>query len=370
MDSNNLINKFNGIIPPPKTVDPRKVFPEAVEALCFIESSPQPIEMVVGELIDKNSKVMLSGVSKGKKSFFVSQMCLAVASGAKSFLKWEIPQGRRTLLCQLEISDAHYHRRLKKSYGYMFDKESSALKGNLLIINGRGCNTGDVKTVFKELEDIVKAKNIELVVIDPIYKLIGNENDQTEVKHFLQSVDTVCKNTQACVMLVHHQAKGNSGDKQTIDRFSGSGVLARDMDTLIFLDKHKDEDMIVCSAVVRGYRPIEPFTIEFNESTNLFGLNSSPAVIGTRSNRSKNSFSPEDIEKFAIETISGSLKAMTKMELKGKLKNTLTVRQADSAIDKLIGDGKLVAYKPRELHSPTFVGTREQIEIIKQEKEG
>ena len=83
----------------------------------------------------------------------------------------------------------------------------------------------------EQITPIVKRVGAELVVIDPLYKLVnGDENSAQDMKAYF---DRVMRETGAALLYVHHDAKGSAGDRNIRDRGAGSGVLARDYDAAL-----------------------------------------------------------------------------------------------------------------------------------------
>lgn len=61
-----------------------------------------------------------------------------------------------------------------------------------------------------------------------------------------------------------HFAKGNASAKEAIDRISGSGVFARDPDSLLIFTKHDEPDAFTVDPILRNFAPIEPFVVRWN----------------------------------------------------------------------------------------------------------
>ena len=104
-----------------------------------------------------------------------------------------------------------------------------------------------------------------LVIIDPTYKLLGiaDENSATDITALLNMVDTLANTTGAAVVLAGHFAKGNASAKETIDRISGSGVFARDPDSLVVFTKHEEERAFVVEMILRNLPPVKPFVVKW-----------------------------------------------------------------------------------------------------------
>jgi len=60
-----------------------------------------------------------------------------------------------------------------------------------------------------------------------------------------------------------HFAKGNASAKSSIDRVSGSGVFARDPDTILTFTQHEENDAFSVEATLRNFRPVDPFVVRW-----------------------------------------------------------------------------------------------------------
>ena len=82
-----------------------------------------------------------------------------------------------------------------------------------------------------------------MVILDPTYKILGSadENNATDISAMLNGIESLAVSTGAAVAVAGHFAKGNPSAKETIDRISGSGVFARDPDSLVVFTRHEEE---------------------------------------------------------------------------------------------------------------------------------
>jgi hypothetical protein len=62
---------------------------------------------------------------------------------------------------------------------------------------------------------------------------------------------------------IHHFTKGNASRKKPIDRMSGSGVFARDADTIITLTEHVEDGCYTLETTLRNFPPQAPFVVEW-----------------------------------------------------------------------------------------------------------
>ena len=96
------------------------------------------------------------------------------------------------------------------------------------------------------------------------------------------------------LVMVYHATKGKIGDKQAVDRISGSGIFARDASTMLTLCEHVAEpDAVVINAIARNHAPIKPKTAIFNEGA--FALSDIAAVEKTSMTKATRTFSETDL---------------------------------------------------------------------------
>ena len=76
-------------------------------------------------------------------------------------------------------------------------------------------------------------------------------------------IERLEERTGAAVLYAHHFTKGNAANKKAIDRMSGSGVFARDADTIITLTEHVEDGCYVLETTLRNFPPQPPFVIQW-----------------------------------------------------------------------------------------------------------
>jgi len=123
---------------------------------------------------------------------------------------------------------------------------------------------------MERVMELAKTLEPEIVCIDPWYKFHdGVENRAEDVKVTLDLFDQLAEVTGASVLFIHHDAKGQPGDRPIQDRGSGSGVLARDYDWAVTLTPHaSEEDTTVIETLTRNYRPQDAFCIGWWDDVN------------------------------------------------------------------------------------------------------
>lgn len=205
-------------------------------------------ELIKG-LFRANQKMMLSGASKSGKSFMLIELALCLASGTP-WIGYECKECK-VLYVNLEIAGSSFLKRID-DVSTAIGIERGAWNYNLKILNLRGFHT-TLEAMNGALIGLILDEEAETgvpfsaVILDPIYKISdGEENSAKDVGKFCSYMDVICRETNCAVIFSHHHSKGDQGGKSAQDRASGSGVFARDADTMIDmieLDIDKDTYM-------------------------------------------------------------------------------------------------------------------------------
>lgn len=244
--------------------------PTPVDASAWLKSEPPEPDQILRDTFDVGDKVAIIGSSKMKKTFFLLQLLLCMAAG-RSFLDWHIPKARRVLHIQFEIQDHHYHRRVKRMAKAM-GITSVDLGDRFHILNARGLGISGPEGIEK-IGLIAESVKPDIISFDPLYKIAtGAENVAEDLKGTLNGFDELAKITGAAILYVHHDAKGNSGDRDVRDRGAGSNVLGRDYDACITLTPHVSEPTgAVVESLLRNYKPQDPFVALWAEDNKTGG---------------------------------------------------------------------------------------------------
>jgi hypothetical protein len=234
--------------------------PEIVDAERFLsEPLETPAELVKG-LIHRNTLTMFGGGSKSYKTFTVLDLALSVSQGVQWWGR-EVTQGR-VLYLNFEIAPAFFQYRIS----VMSDaKVLTRPFRDFDIWNLRGCAT-DIARLAGQIIERCKEANYAMVIVDPIYKLMGNreENSNNEMAAMLNFFEQISEQIGgAAVVFCHHFTKGSASTKAQIDRVSGGGVFGRHPDGIITLTPHEEENAFVAEATLRNFAPIKPFVLSW-----------------------------------------------------------------------------------------------------------
>jgi hypothetical protein len=235
--------------------------PEIVDGSSLLSTQPILPDLLIDGLLHKGSKLSLGGNSKAYKSWTFLNIALAISTGSD----WlDLPTTRaKVLYLNFEIQPQFIHRRL---HVLCSARNLAPDHGFLDIWNLRGYSSPHT-TIIPKIITRTKALGYGLVIIDPSYKLFdagADENSATDVGAMMNSFEHITTQTGASVAYGAHFAKGNASAKEAIDRVSGSGVFARDPDSIITFTKHEEPDCFTVEAILRNLPPIPAFVVHWD----------------------------------------------------------------------------------------------------------
>ena len=234
--------------------------PDFIDAAMF-QATPieAPAELIRG-ILHKGSKLAFGGSSKSFKTWCLLDLAISVSTG----LPWmgrDTEQGK-VLFVNFEIQPYAWQRRIEaitRARGIQLDP------GRVILWNLRGHAAG-FKMLMPRITARCQAENFSLIVLDPIYKLYGgaDENAAGDVAELLNSLESLATKSGSAIAFGTHFAKGNASSKEAIDRISGSGVFARDPDSLLIFTKHEEDDAFTVEPILRNFAPVEPFAVRWH----------------------------------------------------------------------------------------------------------
>ena len=231
---------------------------ELVNAASFMALDiPEPDQVIKG-VLHQGSKFCIGGASKACKTWAMLDLALSVANG-QPWMGFDTTRGR-VLYLNFEIQNFAWQKRIRiVSENRKIDDLS-----NIELINLRG-QTSDYAVFMPKLIETSKEEKFALVIIDPIYKLYGqsDENSARDVANLLNSIERLAVESNSAIAYASHFSKGNQSQKEALDRVSGSGVFARDPDCLLILTRHAEEDAFTVESILRNFAPVQPFVVRW-----------------------------------------------------------------------------------------------------------
>jgi hypothetical protein len=219
---------------------------------------PMPPELIKG-LLHQGSKMLISGGSKSHKTWALMDMAVSVHTGTPL---WGLQTTQTNVL--------YINLELQRPFAQYRCKEISRAKN---IANAEGLRIWNLRSYSCDISklrcllmpEILKG-DYGLIVFDPIYKVYGgrDENSVSDIAEIMNELEQIIRHTGAALVYATHQTKGNQADKESIDRISGSGAFARDVDTGLILTTHDEEGCYTAEApILRNFKPFEPFVLRW-----------------------------------------------------------------------------------------------------------
>lgn len=235
------------------------ILPAIIDAFDFIATAIPALPLLVDRLLHQGTKLALGGGSKAFKTWSLQDFAISIAFGIP-WMGFDCIKGR-VLYVNFEIHDRFFQDRLNvllSARGVKLEKR------HLEIWNLRGF-AAPYQSIIPTIIQRIVNEQYAAVILDPIYKLYGktDENSAGEVAQLLNCLETICVKTKAATAFGAHYSKGNQSSKESIDRISGSGVFARDPDSIIPFTKHEDENAFVVEPTLRNLPPVQPFVVRW-----------------------------------------------------------------------------------------------------------
>lgn len=209
---------------------------------------------LIDGIIRRGEVLNIIAPPKVAKTMLVYLLALMVANG-RDWLGHKCTQGR-VLLIDNELSDGESQHRMRaicEATGLSPNNiDRWLLKGKQVYIDG--------------IVERLKSTNYDLIVLDCLYRakpLGTKENDNDWQAELFCLIDSICEETGAAWVNVHHSSKGNQADKAITDVGAGGGAMARATSSQVILRPHQEKDVYVLEGVARSFRQPEAATVKF-----------------------------------------------------------------------------------------------------------
>jgi len=211
---------------------------------------------VIEGVVHLGGKMVLGGASKSYKTWLLIDLAVSVATGAIWFNGYPTRKGR-VLYVNFELPAPFFASRLQ----VICDERQLNVEPQMLSVwNLRGHVAN-----WAKLEPQIAADIYSLIIIDPSYKLLFHrvENQAGDIASLMNEFESLAVRTGAAVAFGAHYSKGNQAQKESIDRIGGSGVFARDPDSILSFTRHEQPDCFTVEMTLRNHPPQKPFVVKW-----------------------------------------------------------------------------------------------------------
>lgn len=202
------------------------------------ETLPVPVSIIGGGLLNAGTKAIMYGKPQAMKSIASKRLLLNVGDG-QNWLGLGVPRhGVRVLYVQLEIPEFELQERIR----LMANGKGGVLESETFVWNVADLVL-DQASGQQELEAEIAATGAELVIIDPIYKIVAGDILQAVyMKQLFDYLDRLIRARGISVLLVHHQRKGSVGQRGDGDAEEMLGTVLFNAwpDTIIHVKRVQD----------------------------------------------------------------------------------------------------------------------------------
>ena len=217
----------------------------------FSEEFEHNGDIIPGMFRQRTRVVLTGGEGKGK-SELTFQIAIGLASGMHPFSMTEIPAGR-VLVVDAENEASDLQGRLRRIWGQYEALGAKEPGDNLRLQDALGWNLLDPHDAG-HLFSMVRSYQPHMLVIGPIYQIMGGDaNDAETVRKYMRVVDQ-CRAISGCAVLTEaHAGHGEQGNRNGW-RPSGSSLWLRWPDIGIGMSPVSREDGIMEIVRWRGDR--------------------------------------------------------------------------------------------------------------------
>jgi RecA-family ATPase len=194
-------------------------------------------EQIIKNIIDRGSKLSFIGSSKSGKTWTLMDIATCVSQGLPFW--GQETQKSKVLFVDFELKPIRFQQRFMAIHNARGIRPND----NLHRWNLRG-KAGAFEKIKPILLNRIKNENYGMLILDPIYKLYGNrdENSNGDIADLMNEITDVAESMNVTIVMSMHTTKGCQRGKPVIERAAGAGSFGRDPDAALTIEETLDED--------------------------------------------------------------------------------------------------------------------------------
>lgn len=224
----------------------------------FIEAPiPPPSWMVAGIWSDKSHGIM-AGEPKTMKSTIATDLAVSIASGTKFLGEFEVDAQGPVTIIQEENTPGLMRDKLLKIAHSRGLAESASLHGGVLemrphaslpimLMNQAGFDLTDEEWLEK-LDKHCKKHKPQLVVLDPLYRIIGDrdENSSKDMAPILNDLMRIKTERNTGILIIHHYHKSRpENPRRAGQRMAGTKTFHGWVESALYVERVDDTEPVV-----------------------------------------------------------------------------------------------------------------------------
>lgn len=199
----------------------------------YLEHGQTEMPMLIDGLFQQTGLVALAGGSDSGKSSFLRQLAASICSGQKEFVGFEL-YTRHQAVTYISTEDddnaiASSLSRLSKKNGLNPYADKFHFVTDL-----------ELNTCIKDLDEHLQKHPCDAVIVDSVSDLmIGDMNNQTIVRTFLNKFNKIARNHDCLIIFLHHLNKSSFGSANK-NQLNGSQAFEAKMRSVVILNKDEN----------------------------------------------------------------------------------------------------------------------------------
>lgn len=198
---------------------------DGIDASELDQFASEPVDWIISHVFSSDQPTLFGARSKAGKTTQLIDLSVALATKTDWLGHFRVPRKRRVLLITGESNKRAISKRLKKALSSR-DLDFSAVKGMLRV---EAVNFPQLPSEADRahINEIVEKHDIEVVIIDPLYRGLGglDTHRMAEVGEAIVSFSKAC--APASLIISHHTTKTAARETEgppELEDMSGAGI--------------------------------------------------------------------------------------------------------------------------------------------------
>ena len=214
-----------------------------IDSKSFENSVIEPQKWIVSNLVGENKIILLAADTGVGKSIFAQQLAISVALGKDEIIGFNIPEPRRVLFINLEMSSHQMYDRHIKLLSKLNNSEKQFL-GTNLILNDVSTGRHIFEDSWGRIEATVRENEaFDLLIVDNLYSSqTGDDETNKDAKKLLAQIISVADIHNSSILLIaHHKKHDSMHDYLEVNTIRGASTYANASDVVIQMAESSSE---------------------------------------------------------------------------------------------------------------------------------
>lgn len=211
----------------------------------LIKRDIQEIPKLIEPIFHKVGLAAVAGTSDAGKSTFLRQMCIAIATGQKTFLDFPIRQKHYSTIYLSTEDDEYAISYLLNRYNKVAKYSPDDYSGLRFLFNSND--------IVQTLEMHLANQPADLVVIDAFTDIYpGRLNEANQVRNFLNEFSQLANKYECLFIFLHHAGKRTERETPNKNHLLGSQAFEAKMRLVIEMREDKHDATMRHLCIVKG----------------------------------------------------------------------------------------------------------------------